>query len=319
MSNFDTPEVLPSLETPSANGGFEAGVNAAVAREQYEIQAAAVMAAKRPRNEAQAMVNLVNTYKRPKVAEKATYSFERAGKEIFGPSVNLSRQAVRCWGNLRTGFVTVSVDKEYVHLRGYALDLETNSRFEQEDKFAKKIQRKVKVGNDYVTRWIDPDEKQLQELINKRGAILERNCSLRVLPPDLIEDAIEEAKKTLRAAAGKTLKANRDDAIKVLIKAFAEVQVSVEMLESYLGHEVKLINDEEYARLRSICVSIHEGNNSREDVFKIAKPPEEDPELSDTLKNDLSKVGKNEGENSGVDAADRKTRGSLQDSKVPKP
>ena len=145
-----------------------------------------------------------------------------------------------------------------------------------------------------VTKWVDPDEKQLQELINKRGAILERNCSLRILPPDLIEDALEEAKKTLRAAANKTLKANREDAIKNLIKAFAEVQVSVEMLEEYLNHEFKLINDEEYAKLRSICVSIHEGNNTREEIFKSAKLKEDKSEDKEELKSDLAKVGADE-------------------------
>lgn len=287
MSSNDV-EVLQSGE--SANNGLEAGVNAAVAREQYEIQAAAVMAMKRPRNEHEAMVKLIKVYQRPKAAETATYFFERAGKQISGPTVKLTRQAVRCWGNIRAGFVTVSIDDKYVHLRGYALDLETNARFEQEDKFLKKIQRKIKIGNDSVTKWVDPDERQLQELINKKGAILERNCSLRVLPPDLIDDAIEEAAKTLQAEAKKTLKANRPDAIKALVKVFAELNVSVEMLEKYLGHAMDLVDDKEYAKLRAICVSIHDGNSTREEVFNLPKP--KSAQVDDSVAEDLAKAGK---------------------------
>jgi hypothetical protein len=267
------------------------------------------------------MVKLIRVYQRPKAAETATYYFERAGKEISGPTVKLTRQAVRCWGNIRAGFTTVSIDDKYVHLRGYALDLETNARFEQEDKFLKKIQRKVKVGNDSVTKWVDPDERQLQELINKKGAILERNCSLRVLPPDLIDDAIEEAEKTLHAEAKKTLKANRPDAIKTLVKVFSELNVSVEMLEKYLGHAMDLVDDKEYARLRAICVSIHDGNSTREEVFNLPKP--KNAQVDDSVAEDLAKAGK------VLDGGEQKTvldeKGaqsqsiSKQDSKVPKP
>ena len=306
-------EVLKSEE--SANT-LEAGVNAAVAREQYEIQAAAVMAMRRPRNEHEAMVKLIKVYQRPKAAETATYYFERSGKEISGPTVKLTRQAVRCWGNIRAGFVTVSIDDKYVHLRGYALDLETNARFEQEDKFLKKIQRKIKLGDDSVTKWVDPDERQLQELINKKGAILERNCSLRVLPPDLIDDAIQEAEKTLQMEAKKTLKTNRPDAIKALVKVFAELQVTVEMLEKYLGHAMDLVDDKEYARLRAICVSIHDGNSTREEVFNLPKP--KSAQVDDSVAEDLAKAGKvadGQGETvpEGVHSASTK-----ESSKVPK-
>ncbi len=49
---------------------------------------------------------------------------------------------------------------------------------EIDDTFRKKIQRK----RDGQTVWVTPDERDLRELTNKRGAILERNCLLKLQP-----------------------------------------------------------------------------------------------------------------------------------------
>ena len=49
------------------------------------------------------------------------------------------------------------------------------------------------------TEWTVPDERDLRELTNRRGAICVRNAILALVPPDLVEDAMATADQTLEA------------------------------------------------------------------------------------------------------------------------
>lgn len=262
----------------------EVGMTAAAAREQYEIQAASIMAKKFPRDELAANQKLINVFTRAEAANRACYSFPRGGTKVTGASVQLARQAARCWGNLRSGFTVVSVDNDFVHIKGYCLDLETNSRREEESKFKKKVQRKI----NGVSAWVTPDDRDLRELINKNGAICERNAILALIPPDMISDAIKRANDTLRAAAAGELKANKEDTIKAMLSYFASLDVTQEMLEKLLGHAVKDVNAEELAELRKVLISIKDGNTKREDHFDL--PQNKASAAVESLAEDLKAV-----------------------------
>ncbi len=253
-------------ELPSLNMG-EVGHVAAASREKYQIQAAFTIAMANPRDENKAYMRLMKTYDRPGAALGAEYSFPRGGQKINGPTVSLAREAARCWGNIRSGFSVVSMD-DHVHLKGEALDVETNSYTFQDGKFKKKIQRKNKATG--KTEWVEPDERDLRELINKHGAILERNCILRLIPKDIIEDAINKARTTLVAKSKDELKTNPQDTVRNLLKAFSVIHVTQEMLEAYLGHKIDLIDENELADLRQKHASIKNGETTREEHFDLA-------------------------------------------------
>lgn len=244
-----------------------AGELAVVTREQTEIQSAIIAAKRFPRNEQQAFVKAINSFTRPTMAEAAMYNFPRGGKTVEGPSVDCARELARVWGNVRYGLRVVSQDADRLHIKAYALDLETNTYVEAEDEFSKLIQRKDKYTGE--TRWIQPDERDLRELMNRRGAIAIRNCILQVLPSDLVEDVLKTAKSTLQKDAGNSLEKNREDTVKALVVAFDRVGVSVGMLETYLGHKLDLITAAEVADLRAIHQSIREGVAKREEYFKF--------------------------------------------------
>lgn len=249
----------------------EAGLTAAAAREQYEIQAAMIMAKKFPRDELKANLKLMDVVSRAEAAEAACYSFKRGGAQVKGPSVRLARQAARCWGNLRSGFTVVSVDQDFVHIKGYCLDLETNTRREEESKFKKRVQRKVWANNVSVTEWVVPDERDLRELVNKNGAICERNAVLGIIPSDMVSDAIKKANATLISAAAGELKLNKTDTLKALLSLFSSIDVNQEMLEKYLGHSLDTVGAEELADLKQILMSIRDGNTKRDEHFDMPK------------------------------------------------
>lgn len=263
------------MSTEIVAGGFEdtapvvqdVGALSAVAREQSEMQAAVISAKKFPRNEAGAYTRIIKAMERPAMAEDAAYRFPRGGKDVAGPSVRLARECARCWGNIRYGVRIVSIDDDSVHIKGFALDLETNAYVESEAKFAKKIQRRNKQTG--ITQWIEPDERDLRELVNKHGAIACRNALLQILPSDVVEDAMSKAVDTCRKVAAGELKGNRDQTVKNLALAFDEFAVSVEMLEKSLGHPLSAITPEEVTELKGIYKSMRDGHTKREDHFEF--------------------------------------------------
>lgn len=281
------------METGIQANAETVGELAAVTREQSELQSAIVSAKRFPRNEQQAFVKAINSFNRPTMAESATYNFPRGGKTIEGPSVDCARELARVWGNLRYGLRVVAQDAERLHIRAYAIDLESNTYVEAEDEFSKLIQRKDKYSGE--SKWVQPDERDLRELMNRRGAIAIRNCILQILPSDLVDDVLATAKKTLQKDASNALERSRDDVVKQLVVAFDRLGVSVGMIEQYLGHKLDVITAAEVADLRTIHQSVKEGVAKREEFFRFETAVQAEPQtLTSAIKAKLTAENKGE-------------------------
>jgi len=235
---------------------------------EAEIRAAITVALKFRRNEETAFGRLMKSCQRPAFAEEASYSFPRGGTEVSGPSIYLAREAARLWGNIRYGLNVIADDEESRTLEAWAWDLETNSKVYAQDTFKKLIYRK-KGG------WIKPDERDLRELTNRRGAILKRNCILELLPPDLIDDARRMAVATLESGA----KGDPELARKKIIVAFGGINVSPEMIEKKLGHKLSECSPAEVASLRQIYKSIVDGNSKWADYVEAEPKAQENGTL----------------------------------------
>ena len=242
-----------------------------------EVQAAITVALQFPRHEEDARGRLLRSCDRPRFAEKARYRFPRGGADIIGPSVHMAREAARCWRNVRYGFYVVWEDDSTCHVRGWAWDMEANLKVEQDARFGKKIYRKGK-------GWIVPDERDLRELVNKHGAIAERNCVLKVLPPELIEEALDKALASETRQIGDKL----DESRKKVVAAFASLRVNASDLETYLGHPIHESTADEIADLRSIYSSIRDGNSRwSEYVAKETDGDNKKKDVSDGTIDDL--------------------------------
>jgi hypothetical protein len=251
----------------------DAALVGASAREFAEVQAALAIADARPRNERQAYQNLMRSMERPGMAMEASYTFPRGGKSVSGASVCLAREAARLWGNLRYSLKIVSSDDDQIHIEGVAWDLQTNTRITMEDRFKPLIQRKMKNGK---TQWVSPDERDLRELTNRRGAICVRNALLQLIPSDIIEDARIQGRRTVERAAKGGLQDDKERTIRDLIASFGQVRVSIEQLEEFLGQPVEHITAQQLADLREIRASIKDGNSKVGDHFVFA--PKKGPE-----------------------------------------
>lgn len=246
---------------------LQSGEIASKERERSELMGAIFLAKQFPRNEVAAYSAITKSFARPGLANVALYSFKRGDKRVEGLSIDAAREIARCWENIRCGLQIVSCDEKRVHIRGYALDIQTNTRFDAEDQFKPLIQRK----RNNETVWVSADERELRELIGRRGAILIRNAILQVIPTDIKEQAESVARDTRKKVAQGEFKAGPDKVIKALVVAFDEIGVSVEMIENKLGHGVDLVTADEVVELRGIYRSIRDGNSKREDEFEFIR------------------------------------------------
>lgn len=252
---------------PQDNGGTtELAMSATAAAAMHEVQGAIIIARKFPRNEDAAYGKIIKSCERPAFAAVARYRFPRGGKIVEGLSIKAALELARAWGNIRYGLDILTEDDESRTIRGWAWDMESNVRTHFDDHFKKLVQRKVKGTS--KTEWLVPDERDMRELNNRRGAICVRNAILNLIPPDFKFEAEETVKKTLRGDIAK----DRGDHAKRIIRAFGTLNVSVEELELYLGHPVSHASDEEIANLRTIYQSIDDGNSAWAEYAKTATP-----------------------------------------------
>lgn len=245
-----------SLEVVNEETG-EISPSTAQAEAVSRVQSSIVIAKKFPRNENQAFQSLMKACKRPSFADTVVYAFPRGGRTITGPSVSLAREAARVWGNIHYGLKVITDVEEDRTIRGWAWDVESNTYVESEDNFKKVIQRRQYDSAGNHTGTIDEvaSERDLRELTNRRGAILVRNSLLQLLPKDLIDDAVEASKVTLKGEAKEDPEAFR----KKLITAFGAINISVDDLEHFLNDKIDRAQGDQLTELRSIYKALTEG------------------------------------------------------------
>lgn len=263
---FEQSSAIASAMQPQAVGAV-----AVAATAEAELKAQIVQAREFRRDGQHAYATLMQSCGRAAFAEGCVYRFPRGGTQIEGPSVQLAREAARAWQNMRFGVRIISETDESVHLAGYAFDLERNVYAECHDQFAKLIRRKQSKDRGAKAVWVPPkDERDLRELINRRGSLAERNAICKVLPADLIADGFERAKQTIRDAAQGNVKQTRGERIKRMVIAYGEIGVTTDMLKRWATVEdLGTISVEQIEELSGIYTSIRDGAATKTDHFPL--------------------------------------------------
>lgn len=274
QTNEDLPVIDNSIETVSV--GREAATSLA------EIKAAIVMARELPRNENAVFQKLMEACKRKSFAVLAEYSYPRGQSKISGPSVNLAREAAKIYGNMRWGLRVISDSEQKITIEGWAWDVENNVKAEYPDTFKKLVYRRA--TKDRAAGWYPPDERDLRELIFRRGAIVVRTAILNVLPRDYIDDAIGMARIT-KAKDIKDPAAEK----KTLIMRFGELGVSVAKIDKYIKTSEWTIED--LVELGAILTAVKDGAAKLEHYFG-EKSPENDKEPKSQAERILDKTDK---------------------------
>ena len=256
----------------SADGELQISTNVATAIE--EIRAAMLLAKRFPRSIDAAWQSLQSAVRRKKFAALCRYVLPTGGKQIQGPSVHLAREAARCFTNMRYGMAIVYDDEKTREVQGWAWDIENNTKPQLSAVFEKIIWDK----KEKRYRPLKPHE--IRQFTQAEGARLIRNCIYSLIPRDMIDDAIETAKGTMKSTM-----ADPDMEKKQLLSRFMELGVSVEKILRYFDTEELTVDD--IVDLKGIYLTIKEGAASVKDYFSTREETADEPKTGNLSTDDM--------------------------------
>lgn len=236
----------------------EGAVSIESSRAIAEAQGKLLIAKRFPRNQVEAYQNAMNACKRPSLAEKAIYSYPKGGQTVSGPSIRLAEELARCWGNIDFGIKELSQKDGESEMQAYCWDTETNTISSQTFVVPHVID--TRTGQKKLTTTRDIYENNA----NMAGRRL-RARILAVLPPDLVEDAVRECRKTLAGKNDQPI----EDRIKKMVMAFQKFGVKPETIEKRLGRSIDTMTAEDVSEFVGIFNSLKDGNSSIQDWFDV--------------------------------------------------
>lgn len=227
-----------------------------------EAQGKILIAKKFKRDQAAAFEQVMKSCARKKLAEAAMYSFPRGGQVVTGPSIRLAEELARAWGNIEYGVRELSQKDGVSEMEAYCWDLETNVVSSQ--KFTVKHERHTKTG---VQKLYDP--RDIYELTANNAGRRLRARILAVLPPDLVDAAVDECYRTLAGGTSEPL----EDRVRKMLKAFTSFGVKKEHIEARIGKKLDLILSDEFVELITIYNSLKDNLSKPSDWFGNAEAP----------------------------------------------
>lgn len=245
---------------------------AVAAKAQAIVQARYVMAMRNPRDMDVVRVSLLKACKRTAFAEKAIWKKPQGGKTIEGPSIRFAEECLRATKNVDVSTTTAFEDDEKRIVQVCVTDLEANLTYQTDVTVDKTVERSNATGREvlssrpnsygkitYVVRATE------DEMVGKTASLVSkamRTNGLRVIPSDIVEEALELCRRTM----AEETKRDPDAARKKLVDAFADVGVKPDALKTYLGHDVGSCSPAEIDELRGVFTAIREGTPWKEIV-----------------------------------------------------
>ena len=240
-------------------------VRAMAKQAEAQIQARYVMAMQHPRDIMQARERLLKDCARPAFAEKAIYH-KPIGDGIEGPSIRLAEAAARAMTNILTDVSAVYDDAQKRIVRVQASDLEANITYTKDVTVNKTVERSKAIeGRKILAQRINSKGRQVfvleatdDEILDRENALASkamRTCLLRLVPGDILEEALQKCYATQENKDAE----DPDAARKAMADAFGNLGVTVEQIVAYLGHGLDATTTKETRELRGIYNAIKDG------------------------------------------------------------
>lgn len=261
------------FRVPANAPGINAGaVTIESSKAIAEAQGKLIIAKNFPRDEHLAYAKAIEACKRKSLAEKAIYSYPRSGSTISGPSIRLAEELARCWGNVDFGIKELSQKDGESEMSAYCWDMETNTMSSQT--FVVAHVRDTKKGQVRLTEQRDIYENNA----NMAGRRL-RARILAILPPDLVEAAVLECKKTLAGNNDTPI----SDRINKMVVAFNKFGVKIDTIEQRLGRKIDTMTTDDISEYIGIYNSLKDGNSSISDWFDVKLNADKSKELTELI------------------------------------
>lgn len=265
----------------------ETAIAAAAAQARSQVEARFALAFARPRDFDDVRVRLLKECQRTRFAETARYAKPVGGRKIEGPSIRFAEAAVRCMGNIDVQTPAIYEDEEKRIVRVTVTDLESNATFSSDVTIQKTVERRNPKGYEVLGERTNSSGDRVfivkatdDDLLNKHNALVSkaiRNNALRILPGDLLDEAMDTCLATLRRQDAQ----DPDAARKKVVDAFAAVGVKPSDLKQYLGHDVAGCSPAELQDLRTVYAAIKDGETSWQETLLAKQATSADKAAAD--------------------------------------
>ena len=246
----------------------ETAVGAAAEQARALVEARYVVALRRPRDINSVRVRLLKDCKRPGFAAVAMYSKPVGGQKAEGPSIRLAEAVLRHMGNIAQDTQTVYDDAKKRIVRVSVTDLETNSTYSTDVAIEKIVERTNPKGRDVISSRLNSYDKktytvvatddELQQKVNALVSKALRTNGLRLVPGDILDEAISTIRSTLRDEQARDPDTNR----KRMIDGFSSYGIMPGDLAAYLGHPIEHVSGPEAKELHAVYTAIAEGETT---------------------------------------------------------
>ena len=258
---------VEQVANPFAEAGVAArpSVGALVAVEQQrvvaEVQARMMIARANPRDPVKALDLILQDCMRPSLADCAIYDYSRGGTDITGPSIRLAEAIARRWGNIASGIKEIARGNGYSEVIAEAWDLETG--FYDYRQFQVRHWRDTKKGG-YPIK----DERDIYELVANMGQRRKRAVLLSVIPGDVVEAAVTQCERTMKAKADTS-----PEAMKKMLEVFEAFGVTREQIEQRIQRRLDAITPAQVVALKKVYASLRDGMSVVADWFEVEQAP----------------------------------------------
>jgi len=268
--------------TDAVGGGLartaETNTAAAAAMAKANVEARFAIARHAPRDEDTARIKILRECDRPRFAEVAEYELPRAGKAITGPTIRFAEALARHFGNLAIESVVTFENDTSRLVRCTVTDLESNATYSQDVAIDKTVERKhAKPSDDvvgtrvtsqghsvYIIRASDAD---LLAKHNGHVSRAVRTLILRLIPGDVVDEAIDRTRATLK----KSDAVDPAAAKRKVLDAFAELGVMPAQLAEALGHSLDTVQPAELGTLRRWYSAVRSGETTIAEIVADQK------------------------------------------------
>ena len=244
-----------------------------------EVQAAVVAAKSCPRDVQGAIAEMREACAQRALADRAFFSYRRAGSTVNGETIHLARELARIWGNVQYGIAELRRDdaEGVSEVQAFAWDVQANTR--PSTAFIVPHQRDTRDGRKPLT-----DLRDVYENNANQGARRVREMIFAILPRWFIDEAVGCCRLALAGEAGAKPLAER---VADAVNMFEARGVRRTQLEDHAGMKVNDWTSADVVNLGILYRSIERGEISRDEAFPAARatvaditgPPQSTPDV----------------------------------------
>lgn len=284
-------------EGPAESSGEMAG-KALAQQAQAQVNARYIMAMRQPRDLMAVRERVLADCRRPGFAKKAIYH-KPIGEGIEGPSIRLAEALARGMTNILTDIAAIFDDEKRRVVRVTATDLESNITYSKDITIPKTIERRAALsGRKVLGQRVNSRGDQVylleatdDEILDRENALASkamRTCLLRLIPGDLMEEAMEQCYRTMADKDAEDPLAMQ----KEMVDDFGRIRVTVEQLVAFLGHPIEQTAPKEMRLLHGIFTAIEAGETTWAEAMASAgaKDPKEAEKPKDAAPSSLGEV-----------------------------